>query len=113
MKLSIYPGGDMFYSGPGSQASFREDVKGVFGPADHPRRPGDATTDPPPGRSPIEGEVSRSAAKRRRGFKPTPWAAANSAWLSPRVADSPRWSAPLTAYESVRDRATIARLAGA
>ena len=31
MKLSIYPGGHMFYSRPGSQASFREDVKGVFG----------------------------------------------------------------------------------
>lgn len=31
VKLSIYPGGHMFYSRPGSQASFREDVKGVFG----------------------------------------------------------------------------------
>jgi len=30
VKLAIYPGGHMFYSRPGSQASFREDVKGVF-----------------------------------------------------------------------------------
>jgi carboxypeptidase C (cathepsin A) len=31
VKLAIYPGGHMFYSRPASQASFREDVKGVFG----------------------------------------------------------------------------------
>jgi carboxypeptidase C (cathepsin A) len=31
LKLSIYPGGHMFYSRPGSQASFRQDVMGVFG----------------------------------------------------------------------------------
>ena len=31
VKLSIYPGGHMFYSRPGSQAAFREDVKAVFG----------------------------------------------------------------------------------
>jgi len=30
VKLAIYPGGHMFYSRPSSQASFREDVKGVF-----------------------------------------------------------------------------------
>lgn len=28
---AIYPGGHMFYSRPGSQAAFREDVKQVFG----------------------------------------------------------------------------------
>jgi carboxypeptidase C (cathepsin A) len=31
VKLSIYPGGHMFYSRSASQAAFREDVKGVFG----------------------------------------------------------------------------------
>lgn len=31
VKLAIYPGGHMFYSRPGSQAAFREDVKQVFG----------------------------------------------------------------------------------
>jgi carboxypeptidase C (cathepsin A) len=31
VKLAIYPGGHMFYSRPGSQAAFREDVKAVFG----------------------------------------------------------------------------------
>jgi carboxypeptidase C (cathepsin A) len=31
VKLAIYSGGHMFYSRPASQASFREDVKGVFG----------------------------------------------------------------------------------
>lgn len=31
VKLSIYPGGHMFYSRPGSQASFRTDVMQVFG----------------------------------------------------------------------------------
>jgi carboxypeptidase C (cathepsin A) len=31
VKLSIYPGGHMFYSRPASQASFRADVMGVFG----------------------------------------------------------------------------------
>jgi carboxypeptidase C (cathepsin A) len=31
VKLSLYPGGHMFYSRPGSQASFRTDVMQVFG----------------------------------------------------------------------------------
>jgi carboxypeptidase C (cathepsin A) len=31
VKLAIYPGGHMFYSRPGSQASFRTDVMAVFG----------------------------------------------------------------------------------
>jgi carboxypeptidase C (cathepsin A) len=31
VKLSIYPGGHMFYSRPASQAAFRADVMGVFG----------------------------------------------------------------------------------
>lgn len=31
VKLALYPGGHMFYSRPGSQASFRQDVMGVFG----------------------------------------------------------------------------------
>jgi carboxypeptidase C (cathepsin A) len=31
VKLALYPGGHMFYSRPGSQAAFRQDVLGVFG----------------------------------------------------------------------------------
>ena len=31
VKLSVYPGGHMFYSRPASQAAFRQDVLGVFG----------------------------------------------------------------------------------
>ena len=33
VRLSIYPGGHMFYSRPASQASFRRDVMSVYGPA--------------------------------------------------------------------------------
>jgi carboxypeptidase C (cathepsin A) len=31
VKLSLYPGGHMFYSRPASQAAFRNDVLAVFG----------------------------------------------------------------------------------
>ena len=31
VRLSVYPGGHMFYSRPGSQASFRSDVMGLYG----------------------------------------------------------------------------------
>jgi carboxypeptidase C (cathepsin A) len=31
VRLALYPGGHMFYSRPGSQASFRADVMQVFG----------------------------------------------------------------------------------
>ena len=31
VKLSVYPGGHMFYSRPASQAAFRADVMQVFG----------------------------------------------------------------------------------
>jgi carboxypeptidase C (cathepsin A) len=31
VKLSLYPGGHMFYSRPASQAAFRSDVLQVFG----------------------------------------------------------------------------------
>ena len=39
VKLSLYPGGHMFYSRPGSQASFRTDVMQVFGERTRAPRP--------------------------------------------------------------------------